>query len=85
MLNTEDVRDTRLRATLLPIQEQRGENANPMIMYICSRVFRGFERFLFFFCGISGALFLTVSHNFKADSLDNANYWNIALSAGLKA
>ncbi len=49
MLNTEDVRDTRLRATLLPIQEQRGENANPMIMYICSRVFRGFERFFFFF------------------------------------
>lgn len=82
MLNTEDVRDTRLRATLLPIQEQRGENANPMIMYICSGVFRGFERF---FCRISGAFFLTVSHNFKADSLDNANDWNIALSAGLRA
>lgn len=48
MLNTEDVRDTRLRASLLPIQEQRGENANPMIMYICSRVFRGFERFFSF-------------------------------------
>lgn len=57
MLNTDDVRDTRLRATQLPIQEQRGENANPMIMYICSRVFRGFERFFFFFWRISGALF----------------------------
>jgi len=88
MLNTEDVRDTRLHATPLPIQEQRGENANPMIMYICSRVFRGFERFFFFFffsCRISAALFLTVSHNFKADSLDNANDWNMALSAGSRA
>lgn len=29
--------------------------------------------------------FLTVSHNFKADSQDNANDWNITLSAGLIA
>ena len=41
--------------TLLPIQEQR-EKANPMIMYICSSVFMGFEHF--FSCGISGPFFL---------------------------
>lgn len=56
----------RTRGRLLPIHRQSTEKkANPMIMYICSSEFIRFEHFFMW----DKWILLTISRNFKADSL----------------
>jgi hypothetical protein len=54
-----------------------------MIMYICSSVFMGFE--MFFMQDKWAPISYSISELQSPDSQDNANYWNMPVSADSRA